>query len=119
MKFNPKNLCKEYDVSFNVTDLNEIYSADNWPSNLIYNQDLMVKDINDTFYETFYSDTTLTFMVKSAIGRVKSLISRACHNKDKLYEHSDIICIFYDDDIDYQGFVKSKVEVYLKMIKNS
>jgi hypothetical protein len=88
MKFNPKELCHSYKVTFTIEDLNLTIDTNNWPDNLIYNPNLIESD--DMFYEEFCSDTTLTFYVESAIGRCKSLISRATHNPEAQWEHGDI-----------------------------
>lgn len=122
MKFNPNELVGKRDVKFKCNCCGEILCPDNWPKNLIYNGSLFDKDDGvEEFYETFWSDTTMTFLIESAIGRIKSLFSRSVHDwKNENIEHSDIHVIFYDDDPKEHNqpryMQRSKVVLYLRKV---
>jgi|ERR1041385_57701 hypothetical protein len=127
MKFNPYELVKNYDIQFITGQAinKEIrVNKDYWPENLIYNEQLSSLDDNvEEFNEYIRSDTTLIFYIESAIGRVKSLISRATnYDPPSIIEHSDIHIFFLDDKPDDNDkpfyMTRTKTVLYLRTKKN-
>lgn len=119
MKFNPYELINEYDVVYFNKKNEVIANKDNWPKNLIYNPEINENNCTDEFNEFMWSDTTLTFYIKSAIGISNSLISRSCnYGRNNIVEHSDIHVIFLDDKPEEHDnpnwMTKTKTVVYIR-----
>lgn len=99
MRFNPHKIVKEFEVTFFSMENKKTIDKDNWPENLIYDENLSDLDNVEEFYKYMWSDTTLTFYIESAINIVRSLISRAInYDPPDIIEHSDVHIIFLDDD---------------------
>lgn len=86
--FIPKDIVKYTCAKFIFHDTGLIISPENWPSNLIYNENFLKS--SEMFSEKLCCDTTLFFYVRSALGRCKSLVSRAVHEPDIIWEHGPI-----------------------------
>lgn len=116
LSYIPIDIVKNNQVSFEVRDLGLIINADNWPSNLIYNPDLLQSD--DMFYEQFCSDTTLWFYIESAIHRCKSLVSRATHESDIIWEHGPIRILEIGGECPKPWMTRTRVEVAIRKMIN-
>jgi hypothetical protein len=114
MQFIPIEIVKENNVSFFVADLGLSITNENWPENLVYNQELKIGD--ETFYRTYSSDTTLYFDVMEALNVCKSLISRAIHNTSEIWEHGPIMLSEIGGDCPEPWMTRSKVEVVIRKL---
>lgn len=113
----PLDIVRDNKVFFDVRDLGLTINAENWPSNLIYNPDLLQSD--DMFYEQFCSDTTLFFYIESAIRRCRSLVSRATHEQDIVWEHGPIR-VMETEKGEYQEpwMTQTRIEIAIRPLKN-
>lgn len=101
MEFIPIDLISKYPFSYIDFYEKEIFvNKETWPKNLSLNPDLNLNDKNiEYFNQTFWSDSTLDFFIESALGRCRSLVSRALNgSKDKILEHSLIKVLFTEEN---------------------
>ncbi len=110
LRFDPRELIEKEKVFFDVADLGLIVDAQRWPDNLVLNKGLIFSD--DMFSETMSCDSTLIFYIRSAIGRVKSLISRATHNPHVVWEHG-LINIFDIGKIEEENTYMTRTKTVL------
>lgn len=115
ISWNPQEFVERHRLQYHITDLNLIIGEKNWPANLILNPELKYSE--DMFYEQLCCDTTLAFYSDSAIGRIKSLISRAAHNQETKWEHGLINFYDIDEECSEKWMKKSITNLALKEIK--
>lgn len=116
ISFIPIEVVRNTGVTFDVQGLGIIISSENWPSNLIFNPDLHESD--DMFYEVICSDTTLTFFITSAIGRCKSLVSRAVHEPNIIWEHGRINIIEIGGECSQTWMIRTRTNLALRKLND-
>lgn len=68
------------------------------------------------FYEEFCSDSTLWFYIESAIRKCRSLISRAMHNTDIVWEHGDIRILDIEGKCPKKWMIRTRTEVAIRKV---
>jgi len=115
--WDPKEFCKKYDVGFMIPTLELDISYTNFPENIIYDPDLQESD--DMFYRSICSDTTLSFYVEHAIAMLRSLISRAVHEKDKNWEYGPITVSYIEGKCRESWMSKTITAIALREIEGA